>query len=235
MPYRYDLHAHCIEGSSCSSLSAESLIDLYRDHGYSGFCLTDHFSGSNPLPDNISWDQRVLFFYDIWYRLHALGEQRGLEVFFGLEYSLTPDIDHMSIVSGHDFLLLNITKDWLLVNKEVFSGKPSDLFCAVQEAGGFVIHAHPFLDSKRIEGMHLFPRNVDAVEVTNAARFGSVINDRASAYAKDFDLLEVAASDLHHSSQKILGGIETDEPCWSSEELITAIRECKTRNIIVER
>jgi hypothetical protein len=103
--------------------------------------------------------------YDIFQKAHIEGEKLGLSVFWGIEYSLTPDIDHPSKASGTDFVILNIDKEWLIKNKDAFRKNPEGLFKNLRDAGCFVIHAHPMFGSE----LRLFPYSIDAVEVMTGA------------------------------------------------------------------
>lgn len=47
MAYRYELHCHTNEGSKCSDISIKEMFRLYEEMGYSGICITDHFT--NPM------------------------------------------------------------------------------------------------------------------------------------------------------------------------------------------
>lgn len=226
--YRYELHCHTSEGSRCAVSTAEEIVGYYHRMGYSGICLTDHFSGNGTAPDDMPWDERVGLFYSIYQKAQDMGNKLGLSVFFGLEYSIAPDINSMSRVTGNDFLLLNINKDWLISSRDAFIGKTSKIFEAIREAGGFIVHAHPFCRALYIECIRLYPGSVDAIEVYNAS--DTVFsNNNSQKYARSFNIPETAGSDCHNINQMVLTGVETYEPCHTSLELITAIREHRTR------
>jgi len=230
MSYRYDLHCHTREGSDCSELPAEEMAALYHRLGYSGFCVTDHISGSTVLPDETPWDERVEFHYEIYSRVRIAAEKLGLSVFFGLEYSLAPDVEHLTRITGNDFVLLNLSKEWLKENKAAFREKPETLFAKIREAGGFVIHAHPFYEARWVECIRLYPASVDAIEVLNTG-CSDFVNDNAKAYARAYGLLEVAGSDCHSEENELFSGVEVDAPCRTSEELVAAIKEKRARII----
>ena len=44
MEYRYELHAHTKNTSLCAQIDAEELIKKYKEAGYAGIVITDHFS-----------------------------------------------------------------------------------------------------------------------------------------------------------------------------------------------
>ena len=41
--FRYETHTHTAEVSRCSRISAVELVRVYKDLGFSGVCITDHF------------------------------------------------------------------------------------------------------------------------------------------------------------------------------------------------
>ena len=85
MGYRYDLHCHTRQGSRCSDIPAKEMAELYHEIGLSGFCVTDHFTGSmNPLSDDASWEERVNLSYDIFLEAQEEGKKFGMSVFFGV-------------------------------------------------------------------------------------------------------------------------------------------------------
>ena len=221
MGYRYDLHCHTREGRKCSDISVKEMVELYHEIGFSGFCITDHFTGSmNPLPDDVSWDERVNLTYDIFLEAHREGKKFGMHIFYGIEYKLAPDINHFSQAVGAEFLFLNIKKEWLLNNKNIFSKKPQLLFDEARKEGMCIIHAHPMMGDELI----LFPYSVDAVEIINGG-LNDFCNENAKKYAEMYNLLETAGTDIHRFDQKIISGVETKTPCFSADELINKIKQ----------
>ena len=82
MAYRYDLHCHTNEGSKCSDMSVNEMVSLYHELGYSGICITDHFTNPmNPLADDAPWSKRVNLSFDIFQSAYEEGKTLGLSVF----------------------------------------------------------------------------------------------------------------------------------------------------------
>jgi hypothetical protein len=156
MGYRYELHCHTMDGSKCGAMGIKELVEFYHGMGYAGICITDHFSGNSVVPDEAPWAERVKYYDGIYEKLSRHGKKFGLYVFFGIEFTIYSDINHMSDATGNDFLIYNLTKDWLLANKSAFIGRPSDIFMRVREAGGFIIHAHPFKEADYIDCIRLW-------------------------------------------------------------------------------
>ena len=231
MAYRYDLHCHTKAGSKCSDISANEMVKIYHEIGYSGICITDHFTGRmTALSGETPWDERVIFFYDIYQKTKKAGEKVGLSVFWGIEYSLAPDIEHPTQTTGADFIFFNIDKEWLMLNKEAFRETPKGLFKKVRDAGGFIIYAHPMCKDE----LQLFPHYVDAVEIINGS-LDDIYNEYAKTYATMYRLLETAGTDIHRFDQKTLAGIETEKPCFTIGELIGTIKEGKAKPFYLTR
>lgn len=232
MSYRYELHCHSAEGSACSDFPAREMVRFYKAHGYDGMVLTDHFTGNSAIPDWMTWEERVERFYAIYQDARDEGEKIGLKVFFGMEYTLLKEADRLRSGTGNDFLLLGLTKEWLLAHREVFTPDTRRLFDAVHAAGGFIVHAHPFLEASWIDHIRLFPRHVDAVEIINSGDT-TRWNALAKQYAEHYDLPITGGSDLHHArDEQNLTCVETEAPCSTVDELIDAIR---TRRVTVRR
>lgn len=218
MSYKYELHCHSSESSRCARIPASDLVDFYKERGYSGICITDHFYGSSAVPYDIGWKERVNLFYQSYEKALERGRQVGMKVFFGMEYSF----------AGNDCIFLNIKKDWLLRQDDIPTLPVKALIDRIHSCGGFVIHAHPFRQAEWIEGIRLFPNLCDAVEVYNGCT-SAEDNERALWYAKTYKKHMLAGSDTHTANQKTLCGIKVKYPLSSVEELISAIVNKKTK------
>ena len=232
MGFKYELHCHCAEGSACSDFPVREMVRFYKEHGYDGMVLTDHFSGNSAIPDWNTWEERVEKHFAIYEEARDEGEKIGIDVFFGLEQSLQRVPGSLRQCTGNDFLFLGLTKEWLLTHKDIFTPDTRQLFDAVHAAGGFIIHAHPYLEAPWVECIRLYPRHIDAVEIINSGGVTGM-NALVKQYAEHYDLPITGGSDLHHAADvNNLTVVETEKPCHTIEELITEIKE---RRVIVRR
>ena len=86
--FRYETHLHTAEGSACASASGAEQARRYKALGYDGIIVTDHFFNGNCAVTNFdSWEDRVNKFCKGYENAKAVGDEIGLKVFFGLEYS----------------------------------------------------------------------------------------------------------------------------------------------------
>ena len=217
MSYRYETHMHTAECSRCARASAAEQVHFYRDMGYDGICITDHFlTGNTTVPRELSWKRRVELFCRGWELAAEEGEKAGLKVFFAWE--------HADLGRGTDFLTYGLDKAWLLENEGITDMNIKDYLDFVRREGAFVVHAHPFREDFYIPCIQLMPRQVDAVEILNANRKDAE-NERAAYYAESYGLPAIAGSDNHTAEkQKRLCGIETEKPIEDMVGFVSVLR-----------
>lgn len=211
--FKYELHCHTAEGSGCSTLGAIDAVRYYMGLGYSGLCITDHFTGKTTVPNGTPWAERVEMFCEGYEKAAAFAVQHGFKVFFGLEYS----------DGGNDFLFFNIDKAWLLSNPDLLSLSLPDILDRVRNGGGYVVHAHPFAEAKWIPSIKLLPRKVDAVEVVNGG-CDDETNGRAAWYAKSYGLTCVAGTDTHTDGLPHTCGVVLKKEVATVAELVEELR-----------
>ncbi len=220
MSYRYETHMHTAEGSRCARATAEEQVRFYKDMGFDGICVTDHFLGGNTtVPPELSWKRKIEMFCAAYEMAAEAGAKLGLKVFFGWEYA----------DKGTDFLTYGLTKEWLLENEGLLQMSITNYLDYVRREGAFVAHAHPFREDFYIPCIQLMPRQVDAVEIVNANR-KDFENYRAAEYARNYGLPALAGSDNHTAEkQKRLCGIETDTPIADGADFLRVLRSGEYR------
>lgn len=187
MNFKYELHSHTSETSRCSKITGEELALKYKELGYTGIFVSDHFfNGNTTVPRDIEWEERVETFFKGYDAAYETGQKIGLDVFFAWEYSY----------HGSDFLTYGLDKEWLLTHPDVMKWSPKEYLTNVREQGAFIIQAHPFRIANYILCIHLFPDKIDAVEVINTSMPADV-NMRAEWYAESYNLIKVGGSDTH--------------------------------------
>jgi predicted metal-dependent phosphoesterase TrpH len=223
--YKYDLHVHTKEGSACARNTGAEMAEMYAREGYSGFFVTDHFyTGNTAVPRDLPWEEWVGRFCEGYRSAKKRGDELGLDVFFGWEFGLG---------GGTEFLTLGLDEAWLLANPDVCRMDPVTYSTKVHEAGGYLIHAHPYLEASYVPCIRLFPRLVDAVEVLNAPK-GDFINARASEYALAYDLTQTAGSDSHNDHPHKLAAVSVPRRPASAAEFISMLRGREHSPVLVQ-
>ena len=211
--YKYETHAHTSQVSICSRIGAVELVRFYKEKGYRGLCVTDHFiTGNTTVSKTLPWAQQIELFCKGFELASQEGKRTGLDVFFGWEHSFR----------GTDFLTYGLDKEWLLSHPELAELDLNQYSDLVRASGGFIVHAHPFREAGYIDMIRLLPRKVDAVETDNACRT-DFENKLAGEYADHYNLCKMAGSDNHVGSLKRLAGIQVPRPFKDINELIQAI------------
>ena len=72
MPFLYETHMHTCLASACGTSTGKEHARYYKDIGYTGIIMTDHFfRGNTAVPRNLPWEERV----DLYWRGYASGCQ----------------------------------------------------------------------------------------------------------------------------------------------------------------
>lgn len=214
MGYRYETHMHTCQGSACGVSTGAEHARYYKEMGYQGIIITDHFFGGNTaVPKTGSWKERIDWFCSGYEDALIEGQKIGLDVFFGWEQGY----------KGDEYLIYGLDKQWLLDHPEVEFWTRREQFEGVHKDGGCVIQAHPFRDRAYINRVRLAKQFCDGIEVANAGNHP--YNDAyALRYAQEFGFVTIAGSDNHHSPTGIQMGIETEEKLESIHDLVKLVR-----------
>lgn len=228
--YVYDTHLHTAEGSACASMPGEAMAQAYRDAGYTGIVVTNHFYHGNTAVDRkLPWHEWVEQFCKGYENAKARGDEIGLQVFFAWEAGYR----------GTEFLIYGLDKQWLLEHPEIRDCSIEEQYELVHAHGGLVIHAHPFREAPYIQEIRLLPEYVDGVEVINATH-SSVCskshknphwNDMAMDYARAHNLAMTAGSDQHHATM-IGGGMVFGRKLKDIRDFCEAVRNAEALQLL---
>ncbi len=212
--YLYETHLHTSEASACSIRTGAEQARIYNDAGYTGIIVTDHFfNGNTAIPSNMPWDKRIDMFCKGYENAKEEGDKIGLSVFFGWEANY----------KGTEFLIYGLDHEWLKNHPEMINWSIEEQYYYIHEAGGFVVHAHPFRKRAYIKEIRLFPDFVDAVEAYNVGNDSSDFDKKAAAYARKHNLPEFAGTDSHGFEQKY-NAMGFEKPLNNIEDFISSVK-----------
>jgi len=219
MSYLYETHLHTSVASACGRSVGSEYIQRYLDAGYSGIIVTDHFfNGNSSIPSNLPWKERVNRLCAGYEETKEVGDQLGLSVFFGFEYSYGVD----------EYLIYGVDKEWLIDHPEIMRLDHQSLFETVDSLDGLMIQAHPFRERSYLWEINLHPYSVHGVEVTNGEN-DPECNRKAYAYAKAHNLSMTSGADIH-SALKVGSTTQPmrfDYPLDSIADFIAAVKANK--------
>ncbi len=229
MGYKYELHTHNCISSKCGRFSPAELVETFLEQGYAGIFTTDHFfNGNTSAPGGeYEWKYRLEKFCDGYRAVKKEGDKRGLDVFFGLEYTVPHKYDGgFNTNAGCDFLVTGIDEKWL----ENYGGDvetcPTNAYLnRIRSAGGIVIQAHPYrLNHDYMDHICLFPDCVDGVEVINTSPTTLPLTALAKAYAGYYGFFETAGSDIHWNDRELLGVTELPEKAADEKQFAQMLK-----------
>jgi hypothetical protein len=229
MAYLYETHLHTAEASKCAVSGGADYIAVYKQMGYTGIMVTDHFyNGNCALSRNLPWEEWVNRFYSGYENAKKEGDRLGLDVFFGWEESFE---------YCDDYLIYGLDKQWLLEHPEVRTWTRGEQYRAVRDAGGCVVQAHPFRQRYYISKVVLSAGCVDAVEVVNGGHDDVSCDALAYRYAKKIGKPMLAGTDIHDADSVIyddLYGVYLDKKLNSIDDYVKMILNNDITNIKID-
>ena len=225
--YRYETHLHSFPASKCGRYSVRDNMEFYKEIGYDGIFLTNHFLDANIGGDRSRpYEEQIEFFFEDVEEGERLADEIGIKFFWGVETSYL----------GTDFLIYGLSKEWYLDHPEIMSVSRKEMLTMMANDGALIVHAHPFREASYIDHVRLFPYHVHAVEIDNCGN-QAFQNDMARLYAETYNLTFSAGTDNHVSGfAPRLAGVEFDTPLCDIDDFIARVKagEAKTFSIKIE-
>ncbi len=196
----YETHLHTCEASACGSTPGKDYIKAYKEAGYAGIFVTDHFfNGNSGVPKDLPWEERIeLYCKGYEHAKEEADKVGGFDVFFGLEVNF----------KGDEFLIYGPDKEWLKAHPDIMIWSHDELRAELHKIGGLMIQAHPFRDRDYLQAIYVHPYQADGFEGYNAGN--RVYSDcYAFDFAKRNRIKMTSGSDIHNVSKITdhIGGI----------------------------
>lgn len=224
--FKYETHCHTSPVSKCGKASVAETVGFYKQLGYDGIFITNHFLDGNINPEarQMPYCDQIDYYFSDYEEGAVLGRDAGIKVFPGVELSY----------KGTDFLIYGLDKAWYKAHPEILSmGKTEELAFMMQE-GAFVIQAHPYREAYYINHIRLFPRSVHGAEIINSNQAWES-NEMGAVYADRYGLLKTAGSDNHWGGNVFsklrergfrpeIAGMCSDSEIFSVQDYIDMVR-----------
>ena len=216
MKYKTELHCHTCEASGCADETAAETVEKYIDRGYTTIVLTNHFSYIDHDASDPGACDRMVDDHLRAYRLAKEAAGDRLNVLYGTELRLS--------ANPNDYLVFGVDPEFLRAHHELLD---MDIWGAhefLNKAGALIIHAHPMRTGMVITD----PWSVDGYEVYNGHNEQKSRNEMALAWAANARTIRkrvifTSGSDKHDRHHIPDGGIMTDEPITSIEQLVSVL------------
>ena len=209
--YKYETHLHTFPVSRCAKASVRESLEHYKNLGYDGVFITNHFLDGNINFDKTKpYEEKIEFYFSDYEEGLRIGKELGIQVFLGVEMS----------DKGTDFLVYGLDKQWFLQHPEIMEMDRTAELQLMMDSGALVIQAHPFRGRHPIRLFHSW---VHGVEVYNCHDLDS--SDLALQYCRHYGLIPFAGSDNHRGpGQPELAGIQCEQPITSVEDFIKKLK-----------
>jgi len=216
--YKYELHAHTFECDRHAFLSARELVHLYKEAGYDGIVITDHYIErffTRWFPEELvglPHEQQVTRWLKGYLTAREEGEKIGFTVLPGAEVRF---YNH-----PNDYLLYGLHEDFFYTVPRLNELETIDALLDILPKDTCVVHAHPFRDNMVVEtpakglfGMEVFNGGTDPFR-----------NDLARRFASHYNLAMTSGSDIHGLNRLAKGGIMTEHKIQAPEDLVRVLR-----------
>lgn len=219
--YKYDTHVHTAETSSCGNIGAAELVHLYREAGYSGVVITDHYYKSYfKSLGSMDWNDKVDKYLEGYRIAFNEGEKIGLKVILGMELRFTKNFN--------DYLVYGFDENFLKSNKELYLLGLKQFRKLADKNDLLIYQAHPFRNLM----IPADPKLLDGVEVFNGNLRHNSRDSKAAAFAEANGLKRISGSDFHEYEDFARGGIITSELVCSSRDFAGMLKEDKVLELI---
>ena len=217
--YRTELHSHSMGVSICAHAAPEVVIERFKTAGYHTLVSTNHINdGTYKELEHLSWEEKIAHFMT-GYEALKKAAGKDIQVLLGCEINLRG--------CSNDYLVYGVTREWLLEMGDPRGFSLQELSQHVRKSGLLLIQAHPFRYGCRL----MKEEWLDGVEVHNSHKNHDSHNYLAQLWADVKNLRQTSGSDFHDPEGYIGGGIETEAPITSNEELLRVLRSGEYRLI----
>lgn len=212
--FKIDMHVHTAEVSPCGKVAAAEVVRLYKEAGYDGIVITDHYyDGFFEEFQGLPWEEQIEHYLAGYREALRVGRRIGLQVILGMELRFTEN--------ANDYLVYGIDEDFLRSLPRLFEYNLTQLQHFKKDQDILIYQAHPF----RRGIVAADPLLLDGIEVFNGNPRHDSRNDLAHQYALQNNLKMISGSDFHQKEDLARGGIGIPEKAATPAELVNILKQ----------
>ena len=213
---KWETHCHTSDIDPVSRLSPIEMVNAYKEKGYSGIVITNHYFKElyEWYPELREQDKSVfLDKYLFGYRqAKEYGQKIGMQVLLGAEVRFDGFID--------DFLIYGITEDFIR-SAPLLNELNLDELRNILPKEAVIFQAHPFRNRMEITD----PKKLFGVEVYNGRTAGDR-NKIAQIWAETENLKMISGSDCHTPDDVAKGGICVSDDILCEQDFARLLISC---------
>lgn len=211
--YKYELHCHTSDVSLCAQSDASEAVKFYKERGYDGIVITDHYSPQTFLFHRAFMPHKYIDRYLKGYRRACAAAGDSFTVLWGIEVRFFFTID--------DFLIYGADEEFFRSSGNLMTKYLRRLKKLCDERNLILLEAHPF---RKLRFRHN-PKLLHGCEVYNGKDKYTDANRKAKAWAEKNGFgIVTSGGDFHHKDKTNPGGIITNEPVKTMEDLMRILR-----------
>ena len=211
--YKYELHCHTSDVSLCASSTAAEAVQFYKERGYDGVVITDHYSPQTFLFHRAFMPHKYIDHYLKGYRKAKEAAGDGFTVLWAVEVRFFFTID--------DFLIYGADEEFLRKSGNLMTKYLRRLKGLCDENNLILLEAHPFHELRFRHN----PALLHGCEVYNGKDKDTDANRKAKKWAKDNSFsIVTSGGDFHNKKSTNPGGIITNEPIKTMSDLMRILR-----------
>ncbi len=198
--FKYETHLHTDETSPCGRVPAVEAVRIYKEAGYTGIVVTDHYTrGFFEKQLFKSWETKIDQYLKGFRKASEEGAKLGLDVHLGMEIQFDEN--------SNDYLVYGFDERFLNTDKKLYKLGLEDFRKLTAGSGIVIVQAHPF----RPHMIPAEPSLIDGVEIYNGNPRHDSSNHLAFEYARENGLKMLSGSDFHQVQDAARGGIVVNE------------------------
>ncbi len=215
---RFEIHFHTKESSGCGKVPAAEGVKLYREKGYSGIVVTDHFADyGQDARQRMDWNSFVDHFMLGYLAAKAEGDTCGMAVYLGMELRFYEN--------ANDYLVFGITEDFLRQHEWLCEKNLASFFQLAVANELVVVQAHPF----RPYCEPADPQYLHGAEIENRNMRHDSRNALAKQWAEENHLFPTVGSDFHEYEDLALTGMDFDRMPTDERDVANMLRNREYR------
>ena len=208
----FDTHVHTSETSQCGKIDARTLVRLYKEAGYHGLVITDHYyRGFFQTLSAHNWKDKINEYLRGYFAALDEGKKIGIKILLGMEIRFD---EH-----PNDYLVYGFDIDFLYKHKKLYTMSLKNFKNFIEGSPMLIYQAHPF----RITVEPADPQYLHGVEVNNGNPRRDSHNDKVHAFAAKYGLKMLSGSDFHRTEDLARGGIAIPNSPTTSVELVNLL------------
>lgn len=221
--FKYDMHVHTSEVSVCGRTRAKEVVKMYKNAGYQGLVITDHFNKEYfDKFNNLDWGEKIDRYLKGYYEAYDEGQKYDMDILLGMEIRFPQNVN--------DYLVYGVSEKFLKENEDMHNTDINFFKQLIKNNENIMIYqAHPFREKCVVADWNL----LDGVEAYNGNPRHDSLNHKAMNYASEHKLLMISGSDFHRTEDLASGGIIVNNRMKNQDDLINALRTFNYDNLIM--